>query len=148
MKDRFIAAAATAVLVIGGAVGCSSNQASPKPKPGTLPPGTAALTINGKDLGVTDSVQCAPDEWLTIIRTGHEASGVTVMVSNAQRLAPEFVRIRDLNGFTGSYDRDLQGKAAVTMTGATYAITGAAMGFNKAEPSELTTETFAIKVSC
>lgn len=147
MKDRFVAAAATAVLVIGGAVGCSSSRASPKPKPGTLPPGTAALTINGKDLDL-DSVQCAPDEWLTTIRTGHEASGVTVMVSNAHQLAAEFVRIRNLNGFTGSYDRDLRGKAAVMMTGATYAITGAAMGFNNAKPSELTTETFAIKVSC
>ncbi|MDI3313929.1 MAG: lipoprotein LpqH [Mycobacterium sp.] len=147
MKDRFVVAAA-ALLVIGGAVGCSSNQASPKPKPGTLPPGTAALAINGKDLGTTDAVHCTSDEWLTTIRTGHEDSGVTVMVSNAHQLAAEFVRIRNLNGFTGSYDRDLQGKAAVTMTGPTYAITGAAMGFNNANPSKLTTETFAIKVSC
>ncbi|MBS4728620.1 lipoprotein LpqH [Mycobacterium sp. SM1] len=148
MKNRFVAAA-TAVLVIGGAVGCSSTQVSPKqPKPGTLPPGTAALTMNDKDLGLTDSVQCTPDEWLTTIRTSHEASGVTVMVSNAQQLTAEFVRIRNVNGFTGSYDRDLQGKAAVTMTGATYTITGAAMGFNNAKPSELTTETFTIRVSC
>lgn len=148
MKDRSVAAAAAAaaVLVIGGAASCSSSQTSPKP--GTLPPGTAALTINGKDLGLTDSVQCAPDEWLTTIRTGHEASGVTVLVSNAQQLAAKFVRIHNLNGFTGSYDRDLQGKAAVTMTGPTYAITGAAMGFNNAKPSELTNETFAIRVSC
>lgn len=147
MKNRFVAAAA-ALLVIGSAVGCSSSQAARKPKPGKLAPRTAALTINSKDLGTTDAVHCAPDEWLTTIRAGHEDSGVTVMVSNAHQLAAEFVRIRNLNGFTGSYDRDLQGKAAVTMTGPTYAITGAAMGFNNAKPSELTTETFAIKVSC
>ncbi len=147
MKNGLVAAAA-AVLVIGGAVGCSSSQAASKPKPGTLPPGTAALTMNGKDLGTTDAVHCAPDEWLTTLRTGHEDSGVTVILSNAGQLAAETVRIHNLSGFTGSYDRDLQGKAAVTMTGPTYAITGAAKGFNNAKPSELTTETFALRVSC
>jgi hypothetical protein len=34
------------------------------------------------------------------------------------------------------------------MTGATYHITGAALGFNKAEPTRLKAETFTIKVSC
>ena len=147
MRDGFVAAAA-AVLVIGGAVGCSSGQASFTSISGTLPPGTAALIIDGRDLGTTDAVQCAPDEWHTTIRTGREASGVTVMVSNAQQLAVEFVQIRNLNGFIGSYDRALQGKAAATMTGSTYVITGAATGFNSTKPSERTTETFAIKVSC
>jgi lipoprotein LpqH len=147
VRNGFTAAAA-AVLVIGGAAGCSSGEASAKSKPGTLPPGTAALTINGRYLGTTDAVQCAPDKWLTTIRTDHEASGVTVMVSNAQQLAVEFVRIRNLNGFIGSYDRGLQGKATATMSGPTYAITGAAMGFKSAKPSARTTETFAMKVSC
>ncbi|KAA8954315.1 lipoprotein LpqH [Mycobacterium sp.] len=147
MTNRF-AAAAAAVLVIGAAVGCSSSQAAPQAKPGTLAPGTAAITINGKDLGITDAVQCTTAESLTTIRTGHEDSGMTAMVSNTRQLTAEFVRIRNLNGFAGSYDRGLQGKAAVTITGATYTITGAAVGFDRAKPSVLTTETFAIKVAC
>lgn len=118
------------------------------PRSETLPPGTAVITINGKDLGRTDTVQCAQVESLTTIRTGHEASGATVMVSNAHQLAAEFVRIRDLNGFAGSYDRGLQGNATVTLTGSSYSITGAAAGFNITKPSALTTETFAIKVAC
>ena len=44
----------------------------------------------------------------------------------------DFVRLADLNGFTGSYEHALQGEATVTMTGPTYHITGAALGFNKA----------------
>ena len=110
--------------------------------------GTAVVTINGKDLGVADTVQCAQVESLTIIRTGDEASGATIMVSNAYQLAAELVRIRDLNGFAGSYDRGLQGNATVTLTGSTYSISGAATGFNIAKPSALTTETFAIRVAC
>ena len=64
------------------------------------------------------------------------------------RLAAEFVRFDNLDGFTGSYERELQGEATVTMTGPTYHITGAALGFNTAKQTELTAETFTIKVSC
>jgi hypothetical protein len=42
----------------------------------------------------------------------------------------------------------LQGEATVTMTGPTYHITGAALGFNTAKPTELTAETFIVNVSC
>ena len=53
------------------------------------------------------------------------------MLSNANKLKAEFVRFQDLDGFTGSYDRELQGEAAVTMTGPTYHITGTALGYNR-----------------
>lgn len=147
VTNRF-AAATSAVLVMVAAVGCSSGQASPKLKSDTLPPGTAVLTISGKDLGVVDTVQCAQVESLTTIRTGDEASGATVMVSNAYQLAAELVRLHDLNGFAGSYDRGLQGNATVTLTGSTYSINGVATGFNIAKPTALTAEPFAIKVAC
>jgi ipoprotein LpqH len=73
---------------------------------------------------------------------------VSAMLSNANKLKAEFVRLEDLDGFTGSYEHALQGEAAVTMTGPTYHITGAALGFNKSEPTRLKAETFSIKVSC
>lgn len=147
MQHRFVAVVA-ATLVTGAAAGCSSQQTPPEPRPGTLPPGTAALTINGHDTGTTGTVQCSPNESLTTIRTGDRASGVTLMVSNKDRLTTEFVRIRNVGGFTGSYDRDLQGTAAVSMIGPTYGITGTALGFNSDKPSERTAESFAIRVSC
>ena len=69
--------------------------------------------------------------------------------SNAvAKLTAEFVRLHDLDGFTGSYEQQLQGEADVTMTGPAYHITGAALGFNKATPTRLKAETFTIKVSC
>jgi hypothetical protein len=51
-------------------------------------------------------------------------------------------------GFTGSYERDPQGEATVTMAGPTYHINGAAPGFNHEQPSRLKAETFSIAVSC
>jgi lipoprotein LpqH len=134
---------AAATLMIAG---CADKAATPPP--GVLPPGTAVLSIDGKDVGQTYSVRCQTIDWMTRIHTGIDTSGAHAMVSNAGKLEAEFVRLQDLDGFTGSYEHELQGEAKVTMTGATYHITGAALGFNKSEPTRLKAETFTIKVSC
>lgn len=145
--ENGIGRAAAAVLMIGITAGCSSDKAAP-PRPGVLPPGTAAFTVDGKDVGTTYSVRCESIEWMTRIHTALDTSGVTAMLSNANHLKAEFVRFQDLAGFTGSYERELQGEATVTMTGPTYHITGAALGFNNAKRTQLAAETFAITVSC
>jgi ipoprotein LpqH len=123
-------------------------QAANKPALSTLPPSTAELSVNGSTARVTDAVQCESIEWLKTISTGDEASGVTVMLSGAKKLVAEFVRFRDVDGFTGSYDRHLQGEAAVAMTGPTYRIAGTAVGFAGAKATERTTEPFELRVSC
>lgn len=94
------------------------------------------------------SVRCESIGWTTRIDTTRKSSGVNAMVSNAKKLKAEFVRFPDLDGFTGSYEHELQGEAKVTMTGPTYHITGAALGFNKATPTRSKAETFALTVSC
>ena len=142
--NKGVCTVAAAVLLISG---CSGRAATPA-RPGVLPPGTAVLSIDGKDVGKTYSVRCESIDWMTRIHTDLHASGVSAMVSNANKLKAEFVRLQDLDGFTGSYEHALQGEATVTMTGATYHITGAALGFNKAEPTQLKAETFSINVSC
>lgn len=145
--DKHVCVAAAATLLIGVTAGCSSDRAAPA-RPGVLPPGTAVLSVDGKDVGKTYSVRCESIDWMTRIHTDLHASGVSAMVSNADKLKAEFVRLQDLDGFTGSYEHALQGEAAVTMTGATYHITGAALGFNRSEPTRLKAETFSIEVSC
>ena len=134
---------AAATLMIAG---CADKAATPPP--GVLSPGTAVLSIDGKDVGKTYSVRCESIDWMTRIHTDLHASGVSAMLSNADKLKAEFVRLEDLDGFTGSYEHALQGEAAVTMTGPTYHITGAALGFNNSEPTRLKAETFGIEVSC
>lgn len=126
--------------------GCSDKAATPAP--GVLPPGTAVLSIDGNDLGKTYSVRCESIDWMTRIDTDLHASNVSAMLSNAGTLKAEFIRFDDVDGFTGSYEHALQGEAKVTMTGRTYHITGAALGFNAAQPTRLKAETFTIKVSC
>ena len=137
---------AVAVVMIGVA-GCSSHPAI-KSAPGTLPPGTAELSVNGSTTRVTDAVQCESIDWLSTIKTGDEASSVIVMLSNAKKLVAEFVRFQNFDGFTGSYDRHQQGEAAVAMTGPTYRIAGTAVGFAGAKATERTTAPFELRVSC
>jgi len=145
VKGRSLGVAVVVVMIVGA--GCSSHAAM-KNAPGTLPAGTAELSVSGGSRRLTEAVRCESIEWMRTIRTGDDDSGVTVMLSNAKKLVAEFVRFRDFDGFTGSYDRHLQGEAAVAMTGPTYRIAGTAVGFAGAGATERTTQPFELRVSC
>ena len=104
--------------------------------------------IDDKGAASTHAVSCLPLGWLTIVTIGDKTTGVTAYVSNKDSLSAKSVGIRDLGGFTGSYDDGLGGNATVSMTNQTYSINGIARGFNITNPSATATGTFAIKVSC
>ncbi|MBI5338997.1 MAG: lipoprotein LpqH [Mycolicibacterium rufum] len=133
---------------LAAVAGCSSSPPDYRPPADQLVAGTAQVTVNGQDVGTTDAVQCTPAGTMMTISTGDAGSGVSAVVSNADALTVRAVGIRDLGGFTGSYNEGLGGKAAVTMSGRTYDITGTADGFATDNPSFRTSGTFAIRVSC
>ena len=101
------------------------------------------------DTRVVAAVHCAPPEkYLRTIAVGSDQSGATVMVDNSGKLIVEFVRVRNLNGFSGDFNRGLGGNdASVTLNDNTYQIAGAATGYGPDSP-ELTTTRFTMKVSC
>ena len=139
---------ATAAIALALA-GCSSEPPPYQPGPGNLVAGTAQATVNGQDAGTTDAVQCTTLGTLTIIKTGDDASGVTALVWSKDQLKAASVAIRDLGGFTGSYNAGLgDDTAKVGMTGRTYDISGTAEGFDTDSPSFRNSGTFAVKVSC
>ncbi len=142
--DKSVCTVAAAMLIVSG---CASGQAA-APGAGALPPGTAKISIDGGQVGSTYSVRCQTVDWMTRIHTDLHGATVNAMLSNAGKLTAEFVRLHDVDGFEGSYERALQGEASVTMNGATYQITGAALGFNKADRTRLKAETFTLTVSC
>jgi hypothetical protein len=145
MQKKFFNAAA-AVLVAAGAAACSSPTASPPP--GEIPAGTARVTINDRALPAVNAVKCMPIRSLTTITAGNAAAGVTALVSNETGLEAKTININDMGGFTGRYTSGLEGRADVSMTGRTYIFRGTADGFDAANPSVRTTDTFAIEVSC
>jgi len=139
--EKSVCAVAAAVLILSG---CAPGRAAAPPS-GALPPGTAKLTVDGKQIGTTYSVRCESIDWMTRIQVDLQRADVSATLSSADKLTTEFVRLHDVDGFTGSYERARQGEASVTMTGPTYQITGAALGFNKDRPR---VETFTLTVSC
>jgi lipoprotein LpqH len=137
----------SAVSAIAFIAGCSSPPPAPS-QPGTIPAGTAEVTVNGQKLATSQAVDCTFIQSITTITTGDNAAGTTVVVDNAEKLDAKSVDIRNLGGFTGSYWQNLGDKATVNMTGRTFTISGAADGFNADNPSKRTPGTFSIKASC
>jgi ipoprotein LpqH len=143
-----IVAVTVAALMAGGSAGCSSDPPPAKPKRGTSPPGTARITIDGKDAGTTTSVECGAVGSRTTIRTGDETSGVTILLSDQSRLTVELVRIRNLDGFSGDYNAGLGDQATAALTESTYHISGTALGYRSPESIAVATQPFAVEVTC
>ncbi|KUI05634.1 hypothetical protein AU188_00445 [Mycobacterium sp. IS-3022] len=151
MRNRWVPTCCAAATVLAMA-GCSSDPPDYQPPAGELVAGTAQVTVNGHDAGVTEAVQCDTTGWLTTITTGDQTSGVTAMLSAEDELAAESVSINNVGGFTGSYNAGAGGAeveaAEVQMTGRTYDISGTAHGFKTDSPSFRTSGPFHIRVSC
>jgi hypothetical protein len=129
-------------------VGCSSGPEAEPPRQGTLPGGTAQLSIDDQETADQQNVSCVVVGGVTTIDIGDEQAGSTAVVSNAADLQVESVSIRNLGGFTGSYNRSLGEPVKVSMTGRTYHLTGTADGFATDSPSFRRSGIFSIKVSC
>lgn len=149
MKVEYIAVATIFVFVFIGGVGCSSGAGPAAARhSGGLSSGSAQLAIAGKDAGLIDTVHCAPTKDTTAITVGAEPPVAEATIASRGGLILEWVRFRDVNGFTGSYNDGLGDKARVVLNGSTYRIAGTASGFNMRDPSRPTTTEFEMEVSC
>jgi lipoprotein LpqH len=146
MSVRFLVLAGAGLLV-GAATACSSPAAAP-PRAGTIPAGTADVTIDGRKLATSQAVGCTFIQSFITVTTGDGTTGTTTVVDNADGLAAKSVDIRDLGGFTGSYWQNLGGEATVAMTGRTFTITGSAEGFDSENASARIARPFSITASC
>ena len=146
MHKRF--SNASAAVVMAASISACSSSLGATAQPGTLPAGTAQVTINDQVLPVTHAVTCMPAGSLTMITTGDTAAGANAFVSNANALTAQAVNINNLGGFTGSYMQGLRGRADVTMNGYTFTIRGGAEGFDTNDPSMTAAGRFTIKVAC
>lgn len=146
MKTEYLTAAA--LLVVAAAAGCSSGPETVDRQTGRMSPGMAQLTIDGADAGHIEAVECTQSKHTTAITIGARDPVAAATISTLDDLTVDWVRLRDANGFTGSYNAGLGGQAQVVLTGSDYQISGVARGFNAGKPSQPTTAEFAIEVSC
>jgi hypothetical protein len=148
VENRFVAVAGAALAVVAGIAGCSSSPPEVPQPPGTLPPVTAHLTINGKDAGTTHAVSCSQVQRLWTIEAGDRASGATAIIESGDTVTAKLVEIRNLGGFSGTYWESNGGNADARIVGNTWMIAGTVDGFNTDNPTKPASGTFEIKANC
>ncbi len=145
MNVGYLGAASVLVAVVAG---CASGPETGNWQAGGMAPGTAQLSIDGATTGQVEAVKCIQSKHTTAITIGAEDPVAAATISNLDDLTVDWVRLRDENGFTGSYNAGLGGQAQVALTGSAYQISGVASGFNVVNPSRPTTAEFVIEVAC
>lgn len=129
--------------------GCSSGPPpTPAQRPGTVASGTATVSIDGQNAETDSNVSCQALGTTTTITTGDEEAGAALVISSDPELAVLSVSIRDIGGFTGSYNEDLGKPADVGITDRTYEVSGFADGFAVDNPSFRKQGEFTITVAC
>jgi hypothetical protein len=137
VQNRLLAGA---FILLVGVAGCGQAQ--------TLPRNAARVTIDG----ATHTARPASCSQLQAYRTldivdqnGHVEA--VVMVSG-YRTIPQWVKIRDIDGFTGSFWQGGVGDAHAEVTNNAYTITGSAYGINSSNPNKVVTTDFKITAEC
>jgi hypothetical protein len=137
VQNRLLAGA---FILLVGVAGCGQAQ--------TLPRKAARVTIDG----ATHTARPASCSQLQAYRTldivdqnGHVEA--VVMVSG-YRTIPQWVKIRDIDGFTGSFWQGGVGDAHAEVTNNAYTITGSAYGINSSNPNKVVTTDFKIIAEC
>lgn len=137
------------MLVLGSLVGCSSDTETTPAVAGSLPSGTAQITVDDKQGEDIHAVHCTVAGTQTTIQTGDQDSGTTTVVKSVTEPVAQLVAFRNVGGFSGSYNQDLgKSEATVKLHGATYEITGTADGFNTDKPSFRASSPFTLRVAC
>jgi hypothetical protein len=70
-----------------------------------------------------------------------------VMLSG-HRAIPQWVKIRNIDGFTGSFWQGGVGSARADVINSAYTITGSAHGINSRNPNKVVTTDFKITAEC
>jgi len=126
--------------VVAGIAGCSAAQ--------TVPRKAARLTIDGAT-HTTRPPSCRQDQmYRTINIPDHDGGVEAVVLLSGYRVMPQWVKIRNVDGFTGSYWQGGVGDAHVDLTNDAYTITGSAYGINSANPNKVVTTDFKIVAEC
>jgi lipoprotein LpqH len=155
-----VAAAATAIVVVGLS-GCSSDKSSKDSSSGSSAPTSAAamgssgssvakVTIDGKDQSVQGTVACSSAAGNVNIAIGGAQTGIGVVLTDASPPSVKSVGLGNVNGVTLGYTPGVPGagKATATKDGSKYKISGTATGVDMANPMQPVNKPFEIDVTC
>lgn len=153
MKRGLTVAVAGAAIVAAGISGCSSNKTSTSPGGTTVATGGGSnatkVVIDGKDQNITGQTVCATVGGTVNLTVGGAATGIAVVLSDANPPEVKSVVLGNVNGVSLGYTAGTgQGKASATKNGNAYKVTGNATGVDMANPTQQVSKPFEIDVTC
>lgn len=137
MKKRMTA---IAFVVVAGVAGCAQAQ--------TTPLKAARLTIDGTTHTARPPACTQMQAYRTIDIPDRDGQVEAVVLLSGYRAMPQWVKIRNIDGFTGSFWEGGVGSAHVDLTNNAYTITGSAYGINSSNPNKTVTTDFKISAEC
>ena len=121
-------------IVVAGVAGCANAPTTPR--------AAAHLTIDGAT-HTTRPAQCSQQqEYRTIDIRDRDSQLEAVVLLSGYRAIPQWVKIRNFGGFTGSFWQGGVGDAHVDLNNSSYTITGSAYGINTSNPNKVITTDF------
>ena len=131
---------AVAFILLVGVAGCGQAQ--------TMPRKAARVTIDGAT-HTTRPAACSQIQSYRTIDIGDQKGHVEAVVTvSGYRAIPQWVKIRDIDGFTGSFWQGGVGDAHAEVVNGAYTITGSAYGINSGNPNKVLTTDFKITAEC
>ncbi|WP_068177119.1 lipoprotein LpqH [Mycobacterium sp. UM_CSW] len=139
MRNRWIAA--VLVLIAGaGVAGCGQPQ--------TVPRKAARVTVGGATQTTRPAACHQTQSYRTLDIADHDAHVEAVVMLSGYRAIPQWVKIRNFGGFTGSFWQGGVGDAHADLTNNAYTITGSAYGISSSDPNKTVTTDFKIIAEC
>ncbi len=140
MRIRSLAMAFVLIAGAAGVAACGQAQTTPRK--------AARLTIDGAT-HTTRPAACRQDQsYRTIDIADRDGQVEAVVLLSGYRAIPQWVKIRNVDGFTGSFWEGGVGDAHVDLTNDAYTITGSAYGINSSDPNKVVTTDFKIIADC
>ena len=137
MQKRVIA---IGLALVAGVAGCSQAQ--------TTPLRAARLTIDGTTHSTRPPACSQLQSYRTIEIPDRDGHVEAVVLLSGYRVIPQWVKIRNIDGFTGSFWQGGVGSAHVELTDRAYTISGSAYGINSRNPNKVVTTDFKISAEC
>lgn len=141
MQNRLVKVAGIALFVVAEVSGCGTEM--------TVPRTAAHVTIDG-NTHTARPPACSQDTSYRTIDIGDRDGAVqAVVVVSGDKVIPQWVKFRDVDGFNGSAYEGGVGDMAVQYANRTYTISGSAYGINsKTNPNKVVTTDFKIVAEC
>ena len=139
MRNRWLAV--IFILIAGaGVAGCGQAETTPRK--------AARVTIDGATHTTRPAACSQTQSYRTLDIADHDAHVEAVVLLSGDRAIPQWVKIRNFDGFTGSFWQGGVGDAHVDLTNRAYTITGGAYGINSRDPNKTVTTDFKISAEC